>query len=149
MSLIPIGCDHAGYEAKERLRTWLQEKGHETLDMGAHSLDSVDYPDFAEKVARYVAEHPGTRGILICGTGIGIGIAANKVAGIRAAGCHDELTARLSRCHNDANICCLGARITALSRMESIVEVFLGTAFEGGRHEPRIAKIDRIEPRIG
>ncbi len=143
---IAIGSDHAGYEAKETIQRWLEEMGYEPVDLGTENGESVDYPDFAEEVARYVAEDEGDRrGILVCGTGIGIGIAANKIPGIRAATCHDEFTAKMSRAHNDANVLCLGSRVLAVDRMRPIVEEFLRTEFEGGRHQRRIDKIRRLE----
>lgn len=143
---IAVGADHAGFPAKEAIKKWLVEMGHDVVDFGCDSYDSVDYPDFAEKVARFVAEdHHTRRGVLVCGTGIGIGIAANKIAGIRAATCHDEFTARMSRAHNDANVLCMGARVLAVDRMEPIVREFFHTPFDGGRHDTRIEKIARLE----
>lgn len=142
---IALGSDHAGYEAKEAIAGWLADLGHEVDDQGTGGDDSVDYPDFAERVARSVAESSVDLGILVCGTGIGIGIAANKIRGVRAATCHDEFTARMSRAHNDANVLCLGSRVLTAERMRPIVEEWLATGFEGGRHQRRLDKIARLE----
>jgi ribose 5-phosphate isomerase B len=121
---------------------YLEKKGIEVEDLGTYSTDSVDYPDFAHKVAEAVSQNPGTKGILICGTGIGMSLAANKHKGIRAALCHDAYTAEMARRHNDANILCFGARVVGKGEIESILEAWLNTEFEGGRHERRVKKID-------
>jgi ribose 5-phosphate isomerase B len=144
---IAVGSDHAGFEAKEKLRLHLAKLGHEVLDAGTKSLESCDYPDFAVAVARAVASREAERGVLVCGSGIGMSIAANKVAGVRAAVVTDELAAEMCRRHNDANVLCLGARVTPAERMASLAEIFLKTAFEGGRHERRVAKISDAEKR--
>ncbi len=142
---IAIGADHAGYELKEIVKHTLDELQTPYKDFGTFSEDSVDYPDFAAKVANGVASGEFDRGILVCGTGIGMAIAANKVDGIRAAPVVDLESAKLSREHNNANILALGARVTATERALDIVRTFLRTAFEGGRHERRLLKIEALE----
>ncbi|ACM93058.1 ribose 5-phosphate isomerase B [Nautilia profundicola AmH] len=137
-----IGTDHAGYEIKPFVIEYLQKKGIEVEDLGTYSTDSVDYPDYAHKVAEAVLANPGTMGILICGSGIGMSLAANKHKGIRAALCHDHYTAKMARLHNNANILCFGARIVGLGVVESILDAWLDTEFEGGRHQRRVEKID-------
>ncbi len=139
---IAIGADHAGFILKDHLRARLAEAGHELRDFGAHSVESVDYPDYAALVARAVAESTAERGILVCGSGIGMAIAANRIRGVRAAACIDLYSARLCRQHNDANILTLGSRIVAPPLAEAIAEIFLATPFEGGRHARRVAKLD-------
>ncbi len=141
---IAIGSDHGGYELKEYLKKEVLGD-HEVMDEGAHGLDSVDYPDYAEKVARLVTGGRAESGILICSTGVGMSVAANKVAGIRAALAFDLYTASQSRRHVDANVLVLGAMVTGKGLAAEIVRTWLGTAFEGGRHEKRIAKIRRLE----
>ncbi len=138
---LAIGCDHGGYELKENLIARFSKEGHEFVDFGTYSSESVDYPDFAFAVGEYVAEGNCDLGILVCSTGIGISIAANKVDGIRAAHCTDTYSAKMSRRHNDANILALGAKITGEAIAEEIVEVFLAESFEGGRHQRRVDKI--------
>jgi len=140
-----IGADHAGYEAKERVKRWLVEHGHGVDDVGTHGTASVDYPDFAGQVARKVAQGEADLGVLVCGTGIGMSMAANKVRGIRAAACAETFSARMSRRHNDANVLCLGARVLGSGLMEEILAAFVGGSFEGGRHAARVDKINRIE----
>jgi len=142
---IAIGSDHAGYAAKEHLKYWLGEHGHEAVDLGTHGSGAVDYPDFASRVARAVVDEAAPLGVLLCGTGIGMSIAANKIAGIRAAHCTDSYQARVARQHNDANVLCLGARVSGLGVMEDVLESFLGHAFDGGRHAARVEKIQRLE----
>jgi RpiB/LacA/LacB family sugar-phosphate isomerase len=142
-----LGSDHAGYALKERLKQQLTEAGHAVEDLGVFSEARADYPDQAKAVAEQVASHPATRGLLVCGSGIGMAIAANKIAGIRAAVACGEETARLSRAHNDANILCLGARTTAPELAWSALKMFLATPFEGGRHADRVAKIGEMEKR--
>lgn len=139
---ISIGSDHRGVELKGRIRQWLEEQGHEVLDEGTFSPHSVDYPDYAQRVAARVARGEADRGILVCGTGIGMAIAANKVRGIRAGVCCDEQMAELGRRHNDLNVLCLpgGAR-----QWEGIVRIWLETPFEGGRHARRLQKIAHLE----
>ena len=139
---IAIGADHAGVILKEHLRARLAEAGHELRDFGAHSAESVDYPDYAALVAGAVAGGSAERGILVCGSGIGMAIAANRVRGVRAAACVDLYSARLCRQHNDANVLALGSRIVAPPLAEALAEVFLTTTFEGGRHARRVAKLD-------
>jgi len=142
---VAIGADHAGFPLKEAIKRALPAMGAEVEDLGTGSADSVDYPDFAAPIARGVASGAYDRGILVCGTGIGMAMAANKVAGVRAAPVGDVVTARLSREHNDANVLTLGARITAPDRALEIVRVFLETPFEGGRHQRRVDKIAGLE----
>jgi ribose 5-phosphate isomerase B len=142
---IAIGGDHRGFEAKRRLVTFLEGLGHEVLDMGAAGPESVDYPDFAFPVGKAVSEGQVERGILICGTNIGMCIAANKVRGIRAAPCHDTITAEMSRRHNDANVLCLSADLLGEQLMEQMVRIWLQTPFDGGRHARRVDKIMHFE----
>ncbi len=139
-----IGTDHAGFEVKPFVIEYLQKKGIEVEDLGTYSAESVDYPDYAHKVAQAVLDNPGTMGILICGTGIGMSLAANKHKGIRAALCHDYYTAEMARRHNNANILCFGARIVGKGEIESILEAWLTHEFEGGRHQRRVEKIDNF-----
>ncbi len=138
---IAIGCDHAGIELKRGLLNSVL-KGYEIIDMGTDSTDSVDYPDIAHKVAYAVVSSEVERGILICGTGTGMAMAAGKTKGIRAAACTEPYSAELSRRHNDANILCLGARVIGTGMAEKIVEKWFSTPFEGGRHARRINKIE-------
>jgi len=137
-----IGTDHAGFEVKPFVIEYLEKRGIEVEDLGTYSTESVDYPDYAHKVAEAVKNNPGTMGILICGSGIGMSLAANKHKGIRAALCHDHYTASMARRHNDANILCFGARIVGKGEIESILEGWLNSQFEGGRHQRRVEKID-------
>ena len=139
-----IGTDHAGFEVKPFVIEYLKNKGIEVEDLGCYSSESVDYPDYAHKVAKAVLENPGTMGILICGSGIGMSLAANKHKGIRAALCHDYYTAEMARRHNNANILCFGARIVGKGEIESILEAWLTHEFEGGRHQRRVEKIDNF-----
>jgi len=139
-----IGTDHAGFEVKPFVIEYLQKKGIEVEDLGCYSSESVDYPDYAHKVAKAVLENEGSKGILICGSGIGMSLAANKHKGIRAALCHDYYTASMARKHNDANILCFGARIVGKGEIESILEGWLNSEFEGGRHQRRVEKIDNF-----
>ena len=145
VSTIALGADHAGYELKEALKGWLINHGLHVLDLGTHSTESVDYPDYAALVGESVAEQKVERGLLVCGTGIGMAIAANKVPGVRAALCGDLYTARMSREHNDANVLAMGGRIVAEGLATEILELWLATPFEGGRHERRVAQIADIE----
>lgn len=142
---IAIGCDHGGFRLKEEIRKMFEEKGYDFKDLGTFSEESVDYPDIALKLARAVRDGQFDRGILICGTGIGIGIAANKVKGIRAALCHDTFSARASREHNNANILTMGERVIGPGLAKDIVDIWLETEFSGGRHARRIQKISDIE----
>jgi ribose 5-phosphate isomerase B len=143
---IAIGNDHRGFGLKQDILKLLTEKGYECQDLGCYSEESVDYPDIAVQVAEAVIGGEADRGILICGTGIGMCIAANKVNGIRAAQCHDAFTAKRARLHNDAQICCLSAEEGKV-RVPSIIEMFLTTDFEGDRHMKRINKISEIEEK--
>ena len=140
-----IASDHAGFPGKEAIKQTLDRIGVSYEDLGAHSEESVDYPDYAERVARGVARGDADRGILVCGSGIGMEIAANKVPGIRAALAWNEETARLSRSHNDANILAVGSRTTPPETIDLIVRTFLTTDFSGGRHARRVEKIARLE----
>ena len=142
---IAIASDHRGYEVKGKILFLLEELGHETTDYGPDNAESVDYPDFAAKVAHAVSAGDIERGILICGTGIGMCITANKFAGVRAAACHDDLTARMSRLHNDANVLCLSGDLLGDRLVNRMVEIWLTTEFEGGRHTRRIDKITGFE----
>jgi len=142
---IAMGADHAGYPVKESIRKFLEENGYSVDDTGTWSEESVDYPDYALAVGERVVAKRSEYGILVCGSGIGISIAANKVPGIRAALAHDVVTARLSREHNDANVLALGGRIVTAEEAIAMVQVFLGTAYAGGRHQRRIDKITMIE----
>ena len=143
---IALGCDHGGYELKEHIKGVLEKLGHEYEDFGCYSTESCDYPDFGEAAARAVASGEYDRGIVICTTGIGISIAANKVQGIRCAHCADSLEAEMTRRHNDANMLAIGAGFTGKNLAERMVEVFLSTDFEGGRHERRVNKLNAIQP---
>lgn len=142
-----IGCDHGGFELKQAVMKHLEQRGIEYKDFGTYTPESCDYPVYGEAVARAVASGEFERGILICGTGIGISIAANKVSGIRAANCGDCYSAELTRRHNDANILALGARVLGEGLALKIVDTFLDTQFEGGRHAKRIAMFADIEER--
>ncbi len=139
---IAIGCDHGGFELKERIRALLETLGHDVEDVGCYSPESVDYPDQAKAVTGLVGSGQCERGILICGTGIGMSIVANRVQGIRAALCHEIYTARMSRLHNDANVLCMGGRVIGVALAEEMVKVWLETPFEGGRHARRLGMID-------
>ena len=141
---IAAGADHAGYALKQRLVARLRQAGHEVEDYGTHSEDSCDYPDFARQVARAVAAGRVDFGLLICGSGVGMSIAANRFPGVRAARCVTENDARLARGHNNANILCLGSRVTEPAVAEAILDAFLAAGFDGGRHARRVAKIDEI-----
>ena len=140
---IVIGNDHAGVDLKNKVKGELRKKGHEVINVGTDALDSVDYPDIAALASEKVLSGEAQFGILICGTGIGISIAANKIKGIRAALAHNEFTAKLSRLHNDANIIALGARVLGDSLAIACVETFINTEFEGGRHARRVGKIEK------
>jgi len=138
---IAIGSDHAGFNIKEGLKSSLKNHGHEVIDMGTNSTESCDYPDFAKKVALAVAENQCERGILICGTGNGMSMAANKIKNVRAAVCHNEFTTEMSRKHNNANVFCSGARVIDQQTIEKLVKLWLETAFDGERHTRRINKL--------
>jgi ribose 5-phosphate isomerase B len=139
---IALASDHAGFELKEIIKTHLSGRGTSAKDFGTHSEESVDYPDFARKVCETVLAGEAGKGILICGTGIGMSVMANRYTGIRAALCHDHFTARASRSHNDANVLVLGGRILGADLAREIVDTWLDTPFEGGRHERRTRKFD-------
>jgi len=139
---IGIGCDHAGLALKNALRTALEQRGELLHDVGTHSEASCDYPDFAHAIASGVASGSFRLGLLVCGTGVGMAIAANRHPGVRAVVCGETFTAKMSRSHNDANVLCLGARVIGTGVALDIVDVFLATAFEGGRHGGRVAKIE-------
>lgn len=143
--MIAIGSDHGGFELKNHIIKYLSEKGMEINDMGTYSEDSCDYPDIAEKVCKSVTAGEAEKAILVCGTGIGISIAANKVKGIRAALCGDVYSAKMTRKHNDANVLCLGGRVAGRELAFMICDTFLSEEFEGGRHQTRIDKIYAIE----
>jgi len=145
MAMIALGADHAGYELKQILSQWLSEQGHLVSDFGTHSTASVDYPDIAAAVARAVRVGAAERGLLVCGSGVGMAIAANKVAGIRAAVAGDVVTARLCREHNDTNVLALGARAVGREAAVAIVHAWLETAFAGGRHARRVEKLDVLD----
>lgn len=144
---IAIGCDHAGINLKPVLIKYLEAKGYEFYDFGTYTKDSCNYAEYGAKVAEAVASGEYDRGILICGTGIGMSIVANKVPGIRCAHCHDSFSARATRMHNDANVIAFGERCIGAGIMLDIVEAFLTTEFEGGRHLARIAKITEVEKK--
>ena len=142
---IAIGNDHRGFAAKQRLVRLMQELGHEVQDVGSHGNGYADYPDYAFAVAELVGRGEVDRGVLICGTGIGMSIAANKVPGVRAACSHDLVTAEMSRRHNDANVLCLSADLQSEDTLERMVRIWLETDFEGGRHARRVDKIKNYE----
>ncbi len=140
-----IATDHAGYNIKEFVKEYVSSLGHEIIDLGPDTGDRVDYPDFGRKCAEAVRDDKGSYGIVICGTGIGISISANKVPGIRAALCHDAYTAAMARAHNDAQILAFGERVVGKGIIESMIDAFVGTEFEGGRHAGRVEKINAID----
>src|SRR5918999_728375 len=142
---IALASDHAGYSEKERLKPLFRELGLEVEDLGSISEDSVDYPDYARKVAEQVAQGQAEQGVLVCGSGTGMAIAANKVPGVRAAVAWSEETARLARQHNDANVLAIGARTTPPEEIPKIVRAWFNTNFDGGRHAERVAKISEVE----
>jgi ribose 5-phosphate isomerase B len=140
--MIAIASDHAGVELKAVLSNVIRACGRDVLDLGPADATSVDYPDFAHRVAKVVASGQADMGVLICGTGIGMSLSANRHPGVRAALCHDAFTAEMARRHNDANVVCLGARVTGPGVAEQILRIFLDTPFEGGRHRRRVEKIE-------
>jgi ribose 5-phosphate isomerase B len=142
---IAIGADHAGFALKEKVRSRLAAEGHEVIDFGTDSTDSCDYPDFAQPVGNGVAQGRADRGILVCSTGIGMAIAANKIRGVRAAPAQSEDEVRLTREHNDANVLTLGAKYLDEDRAAALIHTFLETEFTGGRHARRVAKIAQLE----
>ena len=144
--MIALASDHAGFELKNEIADYLRRTGRDVRDLGTATAESVDYPDFGHRLAVEVSSGRADVGILICGTGIGVSITANRHPGIRAALCHDAFTAEMARRHNDANVLCLGGRVVGIGVAEQAVEVFLTTAFEGGRHQRRVDKIE-LNPR--
>jgi ribose 5-phosphate isomerase B len=142
---IALGSDHRGYQAKRIIKAIVTQMGHECIDFGTDSPNPVDYPDIAYQVAKAVSEQKADRGILMCATGIGMSIAANKIKGVRAALCHDELSAQISRDHNDSNVICLSGDQMQEISLRKIVEAWLTTDFSGGRHQRRVNKIAAIE----
>ncbi len=149
MTVIAVGSDHAGYALKEQLAGELRDLGHEVLDLGVHSNDRVDYPDFGAAVGRAVAGGDAELGLCVCGSGIGIAMAANKIPGVRAATVHDATSARLSRQHNDANVLCLGERLTEPGVASEALRAWLDAEFEGGRHIGRIDKLSDLDGSLG
>lgn len=145
MKKLIIGCDHGGYNLKNKVIEHLKSSGYDIEDVGTFSTDSCDYPVIAKKVARKISDGTYKKGILVCGTGLGMGIVANKFKNVRAVTCFDTCTARMSRSHNDANILCLGERITGEYLALDIVDIWLGTEFSGGRHQKRV---DMFETEI-
>ncbi len=139
-----IGSDHGGFEMKQHLISFLEKKGITVIDAGCHSTDSVDYPEYGVKVAKAVVSGEAEAGIIICGTGIGISIAANRIKGARASLCHNKEYAELTRLHNDSNILALGGRFHSLEEAEGIVQTWLSTEYEGGRHQNRVDLIDQL-----
>lgn len=146
LSVIAVGADHAGWRLKDAIAAHLRARGHEVLDLGTNSGDRVDYPDYGQAVGRAVAEGRAGLGVAVCGSGLGICMAANKVPGIRAAPVHDVTSARLSRRHNDANVICLGERLIGEAVALDSVDAWLDAAFEGGRHCGRVDKLDALIP---
>jgi len=142
---IVVGSDHAGFRAKETIKKYLEGAGYPVEDVGTHSEESVDYPDYAKAVGERVAAGNDSLGVVVCGTGIGVSIAANKVEGIRAALAHDSLTARRAREHNDANVIALGGKVVGEDEAIAIVQEFLGATFAGGRHQRRVDKISEMD----
>lgn len=139
---IAMGSDHAGFDLKEELERALVDRGYPVTDQGTHDVGSTDYPDYAHPVARAVVEGEADLGILVCGTGIGMAMAANRHRGVRAAVCSEPFSARMARAHNDANVLCIGARVVGAGLALEMLEAFLSTDFEGGRHNRRVGKID-------
>jgi len=144
---IAIGCDHGGFVLKSAVVEYLRSKGHEVVDFGAYDCERVDYPVYAEKVAKAVASGDCAKGVLLCGTGIGMSIAANKVKGIRAAVLSDEFSAAACSAHNDANILCLGGRVVSPEKAVKLTDLWLSTPFEGDRHVRRLAMIETLDER--
>ncbi|HVX60826.1 MAG TPA: ribose 5-phosphate isomerase B [Pirellulales bacterium] len=145
---IAIGSDHRGFDVKQKLIELLKQLGQEVVDVGACGPESCDYPDIAAVVGQQVSQREVDRGILICGTGIGMSIAANKFPGVRAAPCHDDLSAEMSRRHNDLNVLCLSADMLGEKLIDRMVEIWLKTEFEGGRHARRVEKIQQLENQL-
>jgi len=147
MTVIALGADHAGFPLKEDLKGWLGSRGYQVRDFGTYSLDAVDYPDYASQVAEAVITGQAARGVLVCGSGLGMAIVANKFPGVRAVACFDPEMARLSREHNDANVLTLGGRLTDRQAAITILDTWLKTPFAGGRHRRRIEKLSALEER--
>ncbi|MEN6406472.1 MAG: ribose 5-phosphate isomerase B [Thermoguttaceae bacterium] len=145
---IAVGTDHRGFDVRTKVIDLARRLGHEVIDVGTFSSEAVDYPDIAADVAHRVSRHEVDRGILICGTGLGMCIAANKVPGVRAAPCHDDITAELCRRHNDSNVLCLSADLLGERLIDRMVEIWLNTPFEGGRHARRLEKIAALEKEV-
>jgi len=146
---IAVGSDHRGVELRAKLIKYLEKLGEEVVDVGTNDRDAVDYPDIAASVARKVAGGEVDRGILVCGTGMGMSIAANKIPGVRAAPCHDDITAEISRRNNDLNVLCLSGDLIGEKLADRLVEIWLKTPFDGGRHARRNQKIAQLESRDG
>ena len=146
---IALGSDHAGFDLKQAIKPVLESEGHEVVDVGTDSEESVDYPVFASKAAHLVADGEAERGIVVCGSGVGVSIVANKVHGIRAVNAHDSEEAEMSRRHNDANVLALAGRRLSEPEAEAIMSTFLSTEFEGGRHERRVEEISAVERAEG
>ncbi len=144
--MIVIASDHAGVELRKLCRALLEGQGHEVHDLGPFTSEPVDYPEFAHRLAGEIARGRAAFGVLICGTGIGMSMTANRHRGVRAALCHDAFTAEMARRHNDANVLCLGARVTGPGVVEQLLRIFLSTPFDGGRHQRRTAGIELEEP---
>ena len=142
---ITVGCDHAGFGLKKTVIAHLEERGFEVLDVGTHSTDSCDYPQIAHELCKNIQDGTTELGILICGTGIGMSMAANKHRGIRAAACSDTFSARLTRVHNDANVLCFGERVVGMGLALDLVDAFVDAEFEGGKHQRRVDMITQIE----
>lgn len=142
---ITVGCDHAGFGLKKTVIAHLEERGFEVLDVGTHSTDSCDYPQIAHALCKNIQDGTTELGILICGTGIGMSMAANKHRGIRAAACSDTFSARLTRVHNDANVLCFGERVVGMGLALDLVDAFVDAEFEGGKHQRRVDMITQIE----
>ena len=143
--MISIACDHGAIARKNHLKSYLEAKGYEVKDFGTHTTDSCDYPDFAAPAAQAVANGECEKGIVLCTTGIGVSMVANKVKGVRCALCHETHSAEMTRRHNDANVLAMGAGVTGVNLAERIVDVFLTTEFEGGRHQRRVDKVMALE----
>jgi ribose 5-phosphate isomerase B len=144
---IALAADHAGFALKEKVREYLMQKGYEVEDLGPSSADRVDYPDYAEPVAVRVAQGKVPFGVLVCGTGLGMAITANKVPGVRATPCNDTISASMARAHNDANILTMGGRLIDGATAQKILDTWFATPFEGGRHQQRVEKIDAVDQR--
>lgn len=142
---IAVGCDHGGLKHKNAIKEHLEKHGYEVCDFGIYEEKSVDYPDIAVKVCESIVSGECERGILVCGTGIGMSIAANKVKGIRAAACSEHFSAKYTRLHNDSNVLCLGGRVIGVGTALELVDLFVNTEFEGGRHQKRVDMISAIE----